>query len=200
PGTCSRPELLPCRWPLSNRPSPDRGGNSRLLVQYVVCYMHFKSRQDENLSRIIVFLKRLRAILSRDTTRCCTGVRSRSSFEQHGGLSIHEFDVRANITDKRAPWWNCTGRPHVDLIIRSRVTRAIAFMAPIPFKMKNSTSQIHETRKQSRLSDLPHPKLGYTHAHAQQPLHHTTFSVLAYMKYVVSWVETSRAFRLLVFC
>lgn len=27
-----------------------------------------------------------------------------------------------------------------------------------------------------------------------------TFSVLAYMKYVVSWVETSRAFRLLVFC
>ena len=27
-----------------------------------------------------------------------------------------------------------------------------------------------------------------------------TFSVLAYMKYVVSWVDTSNAFRLLVFC
>lgn len=49
---------------------------------YVVCYMHFKSRQDENLSRNIVFLKRIRAILSTSTTRCWTGVRSRLSWDR----------------------------------------------------------------------------------------------------------------------
>lgn len=42
----------------------------------------------------------------------------------------------------------------------------------------NRHEQIHRKKKKRRLA----------------------FSVLAYMKYVVSWVETSRAFRLLVFC
>lgn len=97
PGTCSRPELLPCRWPLSSRPSPvKRCGKHRFVSTHI---MSFKSR---NMKPITDHCSGTRGLVSTDDQGQKQGIfgietnRSKEAthtslqwcFGTHGGLSV----------------------------------------------------------------------------------------------------------------